>query len=149
MAPVVPTTTIAPAARLLEERDGRLDPGDGAHDVDLQAAPPGIVVHALRQRADIGDEDIETAERRRSLDHPGAQRLGVGNIRDTAPALHPFAGESRHRFAHRRLVAGADRHVAALVRQQFGDGAADAARAAGDDRVLALEVEVHTPAPFA
>ena len=46
---------------------------------------------------------------------------------------------------HRRLMAGAKRHVAAFFRQQLGDGAADAARAAGDDRILALEIEVHTP----
>jgi hypothetical protein len=41
-------------------------------------------------------------------------------------------------------MAGAKRHVAAFFRQQLGDRAADAARAAGDDRVPALEIEVHT-----
>jgi hypothetical protein len=42
-------------------------------------------------------------------------------------------------------MAGAKRQVATLLRQQLGDGTADAARAAGDDRILALEIEVHTP----
>jgi hypothetical protein len=42
-------------------------------------------------------------------------------------------------------MAGANRYVASLGRQQLGDGAADAARAARDDRILALEVEIHTP----
>ena len=144
----MPTTTIAPASDRFEERDRRLDPGDGAHDVDLEAAPPGFLVHALGERADIGDEDVEAAERLGGLRHPGAQRLGVGHVDHAAPALHPLAGERRDGLVHRGFVARAQRHIASLGRQLLGDGAADAARAAGDDRVLALEIEIHTSAPF-
>ena len=79
------------------------------------------------------------------LRHPGAQRLCVGHIDPAAPALHPLAGERRDGLVHRRLVARAQRHIAPFGRQLLGDGAADAARAAGDDRVLALEIEIHIP----
>jgi hypothetical protein len=42
-------------------------------------------------------------------------------------------------------MAGAQRDVAAFGCQQLGDGAADPARAAGDDRILALQIEIHIP----
>ena len=129
--------------RLLEERDRRLDPGDGAHDVDLQAAPPGIVVHALRQRADIGDEDVETAERVGCLGDPPAQPVNVGDIDPAAPGFDAVVRQPRHSLVHCGLMASAQRDVAALGRQQLGDGTPDAARAAGDDRVLAFEIEIH------
>src|SRR5262249_26242469 len=62
--------------RLLEEGQRRLDAGYRSDHVDLQAAPPGLVVHALGERADIGDKDVEAAERLGGPRHPGAQRLG-------------------------------------------------------------------------
>jgi hypothetical protein len=103
-----------------------------------------IVVHALRKCADIGDKDVETPERCRGFSHPVTQRLDICDIGDAAPSLHPFAGKRRDGLVHCRFVARAQRHVAALVRQQLGDRAADAARAAGDDCILAFEIEIHT-----
>ncbi len=107
-----------------------------------------LVVHALGQRADIGDEDVEAAERLGGLVDPGAQRLCVGHIYPPAPALHAQIRERRHNLVHYGLMASAQRDIAALGRQQLGDGATDPARAAGDDRILALEIEIHIPLLF-
>ena len=62
-----------------------------------------------------------------------------------APALDALIRERRHGLVDCGLMARAQRDIAALGRQQLGDGAADPARAAGDDRILAFEIEIHTP----
>jgi hypothetical protein len=51
-----------------------------------------------------------------------ARNALMSAISATPPQLFtPFAGERHYRFVHRRLVARAERHVAALIRQQLGD----------------------------
>src|SRR5204863_7787389 len=53
------------------------------------------------------------------------------------------ARESRDGFVERPAIARADRDVAAFRREQRRGGVADAAGAAGDDRLFALQSEIH------
>jgi hypothetical protein len=59
--------------------------------------------------------------------------------------VHAFAGNSRHRFVDAGFAAGAQRQIAALIGQQIGDRATDPAGPTGDDRLLALQPEIHLP----
>ena len=52
-------------------------------------------------------------------------------------------------FVQRALVARDQRHVAAFVGQHFRRGPADALRAAGDQRLLAGQLQIHLMPPFA
>ena len=128
--------------------DRGLDPRDGAHDVDFEASAPGIVVHRLGERADIGDEDVKAAEMSRRLADPAPQRRDVGHVDRPAIGLHTLPGERGCRGVDPGLAARTDRYVAALLRQEFGDRAADAAAAAGDDGFLALETHIDSPPPL-
>ena len=76
-----------------------------------------------------------------------AQRRQVGDVDRAAGRLDARARQRRDGLVDRRPgAARADRDVAALRRQQARDGAADSARAAGDDRLLALQSEIHAVA---
>ena len=61
--------------------------------------------------------------------------------------LHAKLRQRGNRLIDLPLVARANRDVAAFPCQRFGNGAADAARAAGDDCLLALEPEIHGVSP--
>ena len=88
--------------------------------------------------AGVVDQDVESAE---LAIHGGEERAGVFDpadigygAEDSAEALH-----FRNGSIDGCLRASADGDGGAIVQQAFGDGAADAAGAAGDDRILALE----------
>ena len=51
--------------------------------------------------------------------------------------------ELRHRVQQRLLVTCQQRDIGAFEQQRAGDGLADALAAAGDERALALELEIH------
>ena len=46
------------------------------------------------------------------------------------------------------LITRRDRHVASFVGQCAGDGLADAAASAGDERALSFELQVHQLPPL-
>ena len=81
----------------------------------------------------------------RRLGDPGAQCPACRPRRRPRHGLHALAGERRHRLVDAGPAAGAQRQVAALVGQQLGDRAADAAGSAGDDRLFAPQTEIHLP----
>ena len=84
---MLPTATIAPVSRPFEQRQRGLDAEHGAHHVDLEPAAPGGLVHALGEGADIGDKDVEPAERLAGLADPASQRGKIGNIDRAAGRL--------------------------------------------------------------
>src|SRR5207244_12688325 len=98
----------------------------------------------FRRRPCVVDEDADAAESgTRSSDHVGyavgaraiARRgndLAVGRRADLVRGLPQALG-----------VARDESDIAALARQLLGDGAADAQARAGDERALALKMQVH------
>ena len=82
---------------------------------------------ALGERADIGDEDVETAQCLGRLGNPAAQCREIGDIDHAAGRPNPVARQHRDGFVERPLVARADRDVAAFGRQEARDGMTDAA----------------------
>ena len=66
------------------------------------------------------------------------QRRQIGDIDRAAPGLDALLLERGHGLGDRARVARAQRDIAALLGQLLADGAADAARAAGDERLFAL-----------
>ena len=129
--------------RFLEEGERRVEGVDRPKHIDLETGPPALLVIALRERARIGDDDVETAKFLRRVGNPLLQAFAVGDVGDAAGRLHAEPGERRDGLVHLIPVARADGDIDALPRQRFRDGAADAARAAGDDCLLALETEIH------
>ena len=117
--------------------------------VDLEAPAPGVLVVADAERADIGHEDVEAAERGGRGFDERLQRRPVGDIDRGAVRLHAPVLECRDRVVHPRGAAGANPDVAALFHEQVGDRAADPARCAGHDRLLALQPEIHALLLFA
>ena len=87
---------------------------------------------------------IGAAELPHGLGHGRPHLLVAGGVGADADHLAPglrrqFGG----RGGERLRVARQQRHVGAFLRQHARDGLADAAAAAGDERALALEFEVH------
>ena len=77
---------------------------------------------------------------------PADQRGAIGDVERPAERLDAFALQRLHGARHAVLVARADRDVAALGGKRVGDRPPDALAAAGDDRLLASEPEIH-PVP--
>ena len=111
---------------------------------------PRRIVHpqqvARRDGAGVVHQDIELARLGRDAAHRRIRRQ-IG--RDRAHVHLPARADRGRSLVQRALVARDQRDVAALVRQQLGRGTADALRAAGDQRLLAGELQVHLMPPFA
>ena len=129
--------------RTFEQRQRGLDPEYGRHHVDLEPAPPGGFVHALSECADIRDKDVEAAERVAGFRDPAPQRREIGDIERAARRLDAGAFELRDGPIHRLASARADRDVGTFRGEQPGDSATNPAGAAGDDRLLPLQSEIH------
>ena len=103
---------------------------------------PVLVLHPHREAvpgdAGIVDEDVERAQRRLGLARQG---LDLGTFSEVA-GQHGAVPAELGRERVERLAAGAgDRHAGALRPERAGDGAAQAARGAGDEGGRALKVE--------
>ena len=79
-------------------------PNDRRHHVDLEPLAPGFLVHALGQRADIGDEDVEPAQRVRRLADPGLHRRDVGDVDRAAARPDALAAPAPRRSRRPRRV---------------------------------------------
>ena len=134
---------------MLQERHRRLHQPHRAQHVGLEPGPPRRLVSADRQRTDIGDDHVETAQRRGRCRHEPLQRRAVGYVRDLPERLHPGALQRVDRRLHLIRVTGADRDRRALGREAVRDRSADAFGATGDEGAAALQSEVHryTPSP--
>ena len=105
--------------------------------------------HAAGRRAGIVDHDVDAAER---LDALRDEIPGVGVFaqigRDGDDLAPGCLGDLLRGGLERLLAARADGDVDAFLGQRQRDALADAFAAAGDQRGLAFELEVHRNAPF-
>ena len=103
---------------------GRPVPGFG----DATAADPGIVEQQVAHAVHVVD-----------LLRARFDRIGPRHIGDDSRHL-ALSFESAERFVEHRLLDVGDDNLRAFFEQRFDQAFADTARAAGDDRDLALEV---------
>jgi hypothetical protein len=129
---VLPIDDDRTGAGFFEMGQRRLAAEHRRHHVDLEAAAPRFLVHAHRQRADIGDKDVDTAERRGGFADPLLQRREIGDVDRAARSFDAFLLERGDGFGDRPGAARAQRDVATFLGELFDDGPADAACAAGD-----------------
>jgi hypothetical protein len=102
---------------------------------------------AAPHRAGIVDQDVEPPaflrDRLRQLvGRALAQQVGDEHVRGAA-RLADLGGD----LVERRLVAPGERHRAAGLSERERDAAADPAARAGDQRGLAVQLEVHRAIP--
>ena len=105
--------------------------------VDLELVPPCLLGVAHVQGADVGDDDVDAAQRLGRVGDPGLQRRLVGDVERRAVRGHALGPQRRHGRLDLAGIAGADRDVGALVGEDVGAAPADALAAAGDDGALA------------
>src|SRR5205085_1904091 len=118
----------------------------GPAERDLDVAPPGLGV-ALPRRADVvpgagaGDEERGRAELGERPRHERLDLVGARHVR-----RHGERARQRRRDGlHLGARARGDRHGRSAGAERLGDGPADAAAAARDDRDLPVEIR-HAPA---
>ena len=97
----------------------------------------------MRESRGIVDDDVEAAEFLGGVRNPFLQGRAVGDIDDSAIDFGAGLFQSGDGFGYLIGIAGADGDVGAFRDKCFGDGATDAACAAGDDGLFAFESEVH------
>ena len=127
---------------------------DGGHDVQVPVGLPlvvgGVEDGLVRAGAGVVDEDVGAAEGGlRGVDEAGAAVGGrhVAGVADGVDA--ELLGDRGGGADDAVAVAGGEEDVGALAGEGAGDAEADADAAAGDDRYLAGETEVHVRAPGA
>jgi hypothetical protein len=91
--------------------------------------------------AGIVDQDIDLAG---GLDHRG-DAVGRGHItrRRNKPRLRHSLPDRCDRPLDVRRLAAVDRHLGAVARENFGNGAADAFGGAGDQRAQSGQIDLH------
>ena len=113
------------------------------HHVGAKRFLPGLRRVADRQRADIADDGVDTAEFGGSTLDPCFNAAGSATSIALPHDLTPFAARRLHDLADLVGVARADRDVGAFGRKQFGDRKPNALAAAGHQDALSLQSEIH------
>ena len=108
------------------------------HHVDTERFLPGLRRIADRERADVADDGVDTAEFGGGAIDPALQRRGIGDIDTLAPGFDAFRRQAFYHLGNLVGVACTDRNVGALGREQFGDRKSDALAAARHQRILAF-----------
>ena len=103
---------------------------------------PGRLVgeHAEVVHAGVVDQHVDAAAPRRGLGGEAPAVDGAGEVRGERADAFAVARQALGRAAQRRLVAVHEQHRGAAGQQFVGDGAADAAAAAGHQRTHAGRV---------
>src|SRR5438105_569403 len=139
------------AAAALLAHDGQrvLEAAYVAHEFQLQALLPRFLIECLDdtagRRAGVVHQDIDAPEMLvRALDE--VARIGfLGEVRrDREHLAAALLANLFRRRVERLLAPRAHRDVAAFARQSARDALADSFAAAGDERDLALELQVHS-----
>ena len=138
----------AAAALLDHDRQHVTQAAHVAHELELQALLPVVLGqmldHAAGRGAGIVDHDVDAAERLVGLLD---EVLGVVVLAQIGGDRHDLAagrlGDLLRGGFERLLAPRADRDVDAFLGERERDALADAFAAAGDQRGLALELEVH------
>jgi hypothetical protein len=127
---------------------GGINQPDRTHHVDIEGLLPRRFIVADGQCAHIGHHDIQTAKIGSRLVDPGRQRGRVADVEHRAEGTHAQRREILGRLGHLVGIARTERHVGAFCRKGLHDCPTDALGAAGDQRLLAFESEIHGPAPY-
>lgn len=119
----------------------------GAHQVDVEAAFPALLVVGAAEAGGVVDEPLQTAERLDRAGDEGRDLIGVADVANCGVNLAAVILElAACRFEMLRDAAadgdGRPFHGAGL-----GDRKADAAGSAGDNDGLAGQTEVHVLLP--
>ena len=118
---------------------------EGAVKRDRQQAAPFVECHVdecgfLADRG-VEHEDIDFAETLDDVRHHRVHRTGIRNVGHEDPGLTAGGADFLHyRFGILFRGAGIDGHRGAGFRQCDGDGAADVACSAGDQRDFSCEL---------
>ena len=130
------TLTIAPPL-VTQVRQRRADRAHVAHDVELPVRVPLLVGDVLEPRlprdADVVDEHVEPAERRRGL---GDDALGLAGEREIGNDVRDLADAGR-------VAPPARDDARAFADELPHDLEPDSAGRAGDEAPLAGEAEIH------
>ena len=100
------------------------------HHVDVESLAPGFVVVLHGERGDIGDQNVDSAQRLRAIGDEFLQRGLVGHVDVRSISVHAFSREILDRGLHLVGVAGADGDARAFLRENIRSGAPDAFGAA-------------------
>src|SRR3989449_512295 len=123
---------------------------EGALEIGLQHAVPVLVLHpddeTVARDARVVDEHVEVPEALAGHLHQPVGGLAPGRVRHQSRHRRAVAGELLQRDVQPVGVAARDDHAGAVLEHPGGDGEADPARAAGDDRDLAAQIAHLTPA---
>ena len=117
------------------------------HHVDVEGLAPRFLDILRGERGDVGDQNVDSAERRRAVGDEFLKRGLVGHIELGAEGVHAFGLQVLDRGLHLVRVAGADRDACAFLGENIRSRAPDAFGAAGHDRAQALQSEIHVPLP--
>ena len=120
----------------------------GVHQVDLEGRAESVGRDAISKGAGIGDQNIDAAQLPRACLDPAGQGLAVADVDGLAERAPAALRQGRGFCRHRLGVAGTDRDVASLGDEPAGDRVADAARAAGHERLLAGQMQIHCHPPL-
>jgi len=134
------------------DRQRRLQTPHVAHELELPPLHPGVFVDRLDDAAGRGagiiDQDVDATEVTRGCGDELLSVLALGEIGGNGQDLPSgFAADLVRRRFERFLAARADRDVRPLARQRAGDALADAETAAGDQRDLARQLQIHESPP--
>ncbi len=82
--------TIEGWLRLFEEGQGGGDRMHGVHHVDVERLAPGFLDVLRGERGDVGDQNVDSAERRRAVGDEFRERGLVGHVDRGAERVHAF-----------------------------------------------------------
>ena len=108
------------------------------HHVDVEGLAPRFIVVLQGERGDIGDQNVDSAERCRAVGDEFLQRRLVGYVDVRSVGAYAFRLQILDRSFHPVRVAGADGDACAFLRENIRGSAANAFGAAGYDRAEAL-----------
>jgi hypothetical protein len=110
----------------------------GRHQVDIEAALPGLICVALARTAGVVNENIDAAQLRCGFLHDFLDIARLRHVSDDAQGIYAALSQLSFSLAQALLAASAKGDVAALSCQRQTDRAADAAATARDDRDFPL-----------
>ena len=129
-----------PGAGVDQRRHRGAAASHAVHQVDVERRLPQRLLVGVGCERHVSHEDVEPAELLDGPADPGLVGVGVGDVHRFPPGRVSQLG---HRGGHPVGAAGADRDPRALVDERAGDGEPDPPRGPGDDRLLAVQFQIH------
>ena len=117
------------------------------HEVDAEGLFEVLDIGAGGKRAGIGNNAVKAHAGLRGVMNEGRKFLSVRHIERAALGMNALGPQLLQRLGNTASIARADRDSSALIGKRESNGAANSPRAAGYEKMLACEFEVHGPAP--